>query len=47
MLLKTDPHVWPGLYQLVIGLSVSGEMGGFLWSKLKTPGSVSCSSCHC
>lgn len=31
---KTDDHVWPGLYQVVMGLLVIGDVGGLLMSKL-------------
>jgi len=34
MLPNTEPHVWPGLYQVVMGLSVNGLTGGLAWSKL-------------
>lgn len=44
MLPKTEPHVWPGLYHVVMGLWVMGLTGGSPLSKLKTPGEVSCRS---
>src|SRR4051812_21985139 len=38
---KTELHVCPGLYQVDTGLLVTGLMGGFLTSKLYSPGAVS------
>lgn len=44
MLPKTDPQVWPGLYQVEMGLLSTGLTGGFSLSKLKDPAEVSCRS---